>query len=105
LKKLLPYCNKGNILDIGCSTDILLEEAKKLGFEPYGLEISEYASNIAKKRIGEDRIYNGTLDTYQLDKKFDVITMIDVIEHFRNPIEILKIAKEILNFNLGGGTS
>ncbi|OEJ16729.1 methyltransferase [Brachyspira hampsonii] len=103
LKKILPYCNYGNLLDIGCSSGLLLEEAKLLGFEPYGIEISEYASSIAKKRIGSDRIYNGTLETSNFNKNFfNVITMIDVIEHVRNPIETLKYAKNILN-STGGG--
>ncbi|HJH55529.1 MAG TPA: class I SAM-dependent methyltransferase [Brachyspira hyodysenteriae] len=98
LKKILPYCSSGNLLDIGCSSGILLEEAKLLGFDVYGLEISEYASNIAKKRIGSDRIYNGTLETSNFNKNFfNVITMIDVIEHVRNPIETLKYVKNILN--------
>ncbi|WPC36681.1 class I SAM-dependent methyltransferase [Brachyspira hyodysenteriae] len=99
LKKILPYCSSGNLLDIGCSSGILLEEAKLLGFNVYGLEISKYASDIAKKRIGEDRIYNGTLETCEFNNDFDVITMIDVIEHFRNPIDMLNIAKKMLHQN------
>lgn len=103
LKKILPYCSSGKLLDIGCSSGLLLDEARLLGFEPYGIEISEYASNIAKKRIGSERIYNGTLETSNFNKNFfNVITMIDVIEHVRNPIETLKYARNILN-NTGGG--
>ncbi|AUJ49883.1 methyltransferase [Brachyspira hyodysenteriae] len=104
LKKILPYCNYGNLLDIGCSSGLLLEEAKSFGFDTYGIEISEYASNIAKKRIGSNRIHSGTLETSNFNKNFfNVITMIDVIEHVRNPIETLKYAKNILD-STGGGT-
>ena len=103
LKKILPYCDNGNLLDIGCSSGLLLEEAKSIGFNVYGLEISQYASSIAKKRIGNDRIHNGTLETSQFDKNFfDIITMIDVIEHFRDPISTLLDVKKIIN-NLYGG--
>lgn len=103
LKKILPYCNCGNLLDMGCSSGLLLEEAKLLGFEPYGIEISEYASSIAKKRIGSERIYNGTLESSNFNKIFfNVITMIDVIEHVRNPVETLKKIRNILN-STGGG--
>ncbi|MCZ9970441.1 class I SAM-dependent methyltransferase [Brachyspira hyodysenteriae] len=35
LKKILPYCSSGNLLDIGCSSGILLEEAEVLGFNVY----------------------------------------------------------------------
>ena len=103
LKKIIPYCNCGNLLDMGCSSGLLLEEAKLLGFEPYGIEISEYASSIAKKRIGSERIYNGTLESSNFNKNFfNVITMIDVIEHVRNPVETLKKIRNILN-STGGG--
>ena len=106
LKKILPYCNSGNILDIDCSSGILLEEARNLGFNPYGVEISEYASSIAKKRIGEDKIHNGSLENIMFEKNyFSLITMIDVIEHVRNPIEILSKSSEYLNIttNSNGG--
>ena len=106
LKKILPYCNSGNILDIGCSSGILLEEARNLGFNPYGVEISEYASSIAKKRICEDKIHNGSLENIMFEKNyFSLITMIDVIEHVRNPIEILSKSSEYLNIttNSNGG--
>ena len=108
LNKVISYCKGGNILDIGCSSGILLEEAKLLGFNPYGIEISEYASSIAKKRIGEDKIYNGSLENAPFKKNyFNLITMIDIIEHVRNPIDALLKAREYLNIttnsNGGGG--
>lgn len=107
LNKVISYCKGGNILDIGCSSGILLEEAKLLGFNPYGIEISEYASSIAKKRIGEDKIYNGSLENAPFKKNyFNLITMIDIIEHVRNPIDALLKAREYLNITInsnGGG--
>ncbi|MDA0065288.1 class I SAM-dependent methyltransferase [Brachyspira hyodysenteriae] len=38
---------------MGCSSGLLLEEAKSFGFDTYGIEISEYASNIAKEKNRE----------------------------------------------------
>ena len=103
LLKILPYKKYGNILDIGTASGFLLEEAKKLGFEPYGVELSEYSSSIAKKKFGDDRIHNGTLETSQFDKNFfDVITMTDLLEHVQDPVSTLKISYELLN-NTGGG--
>ena len=78
-----------------------------MGFNPYGIEISEYASSIAKKRIGEDKVYNGSLENAPFKKNyFNLITMIDTIEHVRNPIEALLKAREYLNITInsnGGG--
>lgn len=105
LKKILPYKKGGNILDIGTASGFLLEEAKKLGFEPYGVELSEYSSSIAKKKFGDDRIYNGILqDAPFKNNFFDIITMTDLLEHISNPLDILKKCYDILkNVDNGGG--
>ncbi|MBW5381276.1 class I SAM-dependent methyltransferase, partial [Brachyspira hampsonii] len=89
---------------IGTASGFLLEEAKLLGFEPYGVELSEYSSSIAKKKFGDDRIHNGTLETSSFQENFfDVITMTDLLEHIQNPIEILKYSYKILKCPTGGG--
>ncbi|EKV58034.1 methyltransferase [Brachyspira hampsonii 30446] len=105
LKKILPYKKNGNILDIGTASGFLLEEAKKLGFEPYGVELSEYSSSIAKKKFGDDRIYNGILQNAPFKNNFfDIITMTDLLEHISNPLDILKKCYDILkNVDNGGG--
>ena len=98
LKKILPYKKSGNILDIGTASGFLLEEAKKLGFEPYGVELSEYSSSIAKKKFGDERIFNGTLENAPFEENFfDIITMCDFLEHSQNPINILNISHKLLN--------
>lgn len=97
LKKILPYKKYGNILDIGTASGFLLEEAKKLGFEPYGVELSEYSSSIAKKKFGDERIYNGILENTPFEENFfDLITMCDFLEHSQNPINILNISHKLL---------
>lgn len=102
LKKILPYKKEGNILDIGTASGFLLEEAKKLGFEPYGVELSEYSSSIAKKKFGDNRIYNGTLEASPFKENFfDLITMTDLLEHIKNPIEILKYCHNLLRYTGG----
>lgn len=106
LKKILPYKKCGNILDIGTASGFLLEEAKKLGFEPYGVELSEYSSSIAKKKFGDERIYNGILENAPFEENFfDLITMCDFLEHSQNPINILNISHKLLKIttNSNGG--
>ena len=105
LNGITPYVNNGNILDIGTATGFLLEEAEKLGFNAYGIEISEYASSIAKNKFGKEKIYNGTLETCGFKNNyFNLITMCDVIEHIKDPISTLKIVNRLLNTtNSNGG--
>ena len=71
-----------SILDIGCAMGHLLEAAKEKCFDPYGIEISQYSADIARQKIGHDRIWVGDITKMELpDKKFDVITAVDLIEH------------------------
>ncbi len=105
LNSIIPYVNNGNILDIGTATGFLLEEAEKLGFNAYGIEISEYASSIAKNKFGKEKIYNGTLETCDFKNNyFNLITMCDVIEHVKDPISTMKVVNRLLNTtNSNGG--
>jgi 2-polyprenyl-3-methyl-5-hydroxy-6-metoxy-1,4-benzoquinol methylase len=97
------------ILDVGCATGYFLEVAQQEGFDPYGIEFSEYSASIAKKKFGGEKIFKGTLEQLELTDdpgfasdpgfakhSFLVIAMSDLIEHVRNPVETLSKAKSLL---------
>jgi 2-polyprenyl-3-methyl-5-hydroxy-6-metoxy-1,4-benzoquinol methylase len=97
LSLIQKYINKGKILDVGCATGYFLEAAKKMGFEPFGVELSEYSSGIAQNKFGDNNVFTGTLEECKfLDKFFDVISMSDLIEHVRNPKQTLSKAVSLL---------
>ncbi len=97
LKHISKYHNKGKILDIGCAMGYFLEEAKEKGFEPYGVEFSPFSSSIAVQKFGESNIFNGILEDNLFEKNsFSVITMFDLLEHVKDPVLVLKKAKELL---------
>lgn len=79
-----------NILDIGCSFGGLLETAKnKFGLEPYGVEISKYSSEYARER--GINVIQGNIEEIQIEsEKFDIVTMVEVIEHLTNPLETMR---------------
>jgi 2-polyprenyl-3-methyl-5-hydroxy-6-metoxy-1,4-benzoquinol methylase len=96
LGKLSRYKGKGRLLDVGCATGILLNEAKKLGWEVYGVELSSWAISLAREKFGID-ICRGTLkDAKFPGNYFDAVVMADSIEHFYNPKDSLKEAARIL---------
>ncbi|MGC8963822.1 MAG: class I SAM-dependent methyltransferase [Brevinematia bacterium] len=81
--------NPRNILDVGCSFGGFLETAKRFGLEPYGVEISEYSANYALSR--GLKIYRGHIDEVELPRDhFDIITLVEVIEHLDDPLKTLK---------------
>ena len=91
LDTIKKYKTGGKILDIGCATGYFLDAALQDGFEPYGVEISEYASRIAKEKFGSENIFTGTIEDVNFpNDSFDVIVMSDLLEHVRNPLITLK---------------
>jgi 2-polyprenyl-3-methyl-5-hydroxy-6-metoxy-1,4-benzoquinol methylase len=97
LKQILTHISSGKVLDVGCTTGFFLEAAEQLGYVPYGIELSEYSSLLAKKKFGESSIFNGRLEEYDFEQSmFDVITMFDLIEHVRIPTQTLAEAANLL---------
>jgi 2-polyprenyl-3-methyl-5-hydroxy-6-metoxy-1,4-benzoquinol methylase len=97
LDLISKHIKKGKVLDVGCATGYFLDAAKERGFEPYGVELSEYSSTIAKKKFGNDSVFKGTLEECNFpEKQFDVIAMSDLIEHVRVPVETLSKAATLL---------
>lgn len=96
LVQIQQFKHSGNLLDIGSSMGFFLQKARQRGFSVTGVEPSPSLSNIARAQFGLD-IINAYLEKAGLpEKKYDVITMIDVFEHVSNPKDILYHAKRTL---------
>ena len=77
----------GRILDIGCSRGWFLDTMG--GWECHGNEITETYGNAAREKHG-DRIFIGPFEEYPMREGFfDVITLQDVFDHIREPLEVL----------------
>ncbi len=100
LKLINKYVLAGKVLDVGCATGYFLEAAITLNYEPYGIELSEYSSSIAKNKFGNSAIFNGKLENCNFDDNmFDIISMFDLIEHVRSPYQTLIKTSALLNTN------
>lgn len=96
LKNLLKFVPKGELLDVGCSLGIFLDEARKAGWDGQGIEPSEWCVQQGKKTLGLN-ISQGTYrDIPRLSQQFDVITMWDVLEHLDSPMDALRISHSAL---------
>ncbi|MDA3900788.1 MAG: class I SAM-dependent methyltransferase [Spirochaetes bacterium] len=94
IKKIRSWVEKGNFLDIGCSFGGLLQQASDW-FTPYGVEISKSAADYC---ISQGiNTYNGTLENASFEPDFfSIITMIELIEHIKEPLPFLQKAYSLL---------
>ncbi|MCX5716024.1 MAG: methyltransferase domain-containing protein [Candidatus Omnitrophica bacterium] len=97
LKRLDSLKKKGRILDVGCATGFLLSEAKKDGWEIYGVELSRWCVDYAKKNLDIDIFCGFLKEAGFTNNFFDAIILQDTIEHLEDPkatlIEIRRILK------------
>ncbi len=88
LDNIERYVRKSNILDIGCGFGEFMMMAKKRGWKAKGIELSKYASGVAKK-LDLD-VFNGSIEKAKFKEKFSVLTMFEVVEHLPDPLKTLK---------------
>jgi SAM-dependent methyltransferase len=79
----------GRLLELGCAYGFFLEEARRTGFDVHGVELAAEAAAAARAR-GLD-VVTGVADDACLDRigEFDVLVLLDVIEHLEDPRETL----------------
>lgn len=89
LRTLEPYRRTGRYLDVGCGGGFFVEVAQELGWEAEGLEVSEAAVAFGRER--GLRLHHGTIQAVAPDAgAFDVLTMMEVLEHVFEPVELLR---------------
>ena len=88
------------ILDIGCGGGILCEPLARLGAEVTGIDENEKAILVAKEHAKKMNLkinyIHGNISDINFQKKFDVITCMEVLEHVQSIDLIIKESKESL---------
>src|SRR5438552_815250 len=85
-----------SLLDVGTGSGLLPHLARDAGYEVEGTDLSKHVSETLPAKAGF-RVHQGTIENIAFDRKYDIITMLHVLEHTTNPLSTLTRAKEILN--------
>jgi 2-polyprenyl-3-methyl-5-hydroxy-6-metoxy-1,4-benzoquinol methylase len=86
--------NEPKLLDVGSGVGIMLQAAKKVGFDPTGVELSEkLAKKIQEKGY---KIINKDVTDIPPGESYDAITMMDLIEHLEDPSSVLLTLKGLI---------
>jgi SAM-dependent methyltransferase len=87
LDEIAKQAPRGRLLDVGCGHGLLLDEARRRGYEVEGLELSLQASAHARDAL-RLTVHARTLDDLVAEPeppRYDVIVLADVSEHLDDP--------------------
>ena len=101
-KRLLSWCEdlpqEARILDVGCGDGFHLKLLKKYGNKNWtleGVDLDKRAVEMAGK--ADLKIHPGSIEAIDLPENYyDLVFMIQTIEHLENPVEILSAIKSVL---------
>ena len=81
---------RGSLLDVGCAGGFFLDAARERGWNTKGVEISSFAATFARENLKLD-VFEGEVTNAPFpNASFDVVTMLDVIEHMPDPVASMR---------------
>ena len=99
IENLLPTLNgEETFLDIGCGHGGVCSELINKGFNVSGIEINDEAINSLRSK-GFKTYHRDITKPLNINNNFDIILILDVLEHLFDPLQLLKEAKNITNKN------
>ena len=95
LDRLEPLRGEGRLLEVGCSSGLLLKRARERGWNVSGVELSPEA--VAQARAHGLDVHQGTLqDSGFAPGSFDMVFLGDVLEHVPDCRETLREVERVL---------
>jgi len=90
---LNKYTTPGTLLDIGAAAGFILQGLQDYGWRGKGLEPNSSMADYGRSKLGLE-IEIGSLESYNSNQMFDLVSMIQVIAHFYNIRRALKNAAD-----------
>ena len=103
IKSSTKSLRKINILDIGCGGGLLSEPMCRLGANVVGIDASDKNIEVAKFHAKKNNLKINYIcsspETLRIDKKFDVILNMEIIEHVDDIDYFIKKSSQLLKKN------
>lgn len=96
VRSLERYRGSGRLLELGCAHGFLLDHLRNQGYSVSGVEVSPVSSGYARDVLKLD-VHTGSLESAgHAAGQFDVVLMLDVLEHLHRPGPVLREVGRIL---------
>ena len=89
LKKIGVLKDTRSILDLGCYRGEFLSHFPD-NLEKDGIDIDLQSIELAKQKFPKTNFFCQDLEKFNTGKKYDLIVMLHVLEHLKNPLEVIK---------------
>jgi SAM-dependent methyltransferase len=90
LDVLAAHVASGRLLQVGCGHGLLLDEARRRGYQVQGVELSAAAARHAREQLGldvrEQPLEQAALAAAAGGERYDAILAVDVLEHLEDPL-------------------
>ena len=93
--KFAPYRQTNRLLDIGCGAGLLLEAARKNGWNGHGLDVAPKSVEHVRE-LGFEVFQGELLEAAFPSEHFDVITASELLEHLFEPKLLVKEVARLL---------
>lgn len=91
--RILSECR---LLDVGCNTGYFLDHIKEEMLYVEGLEKTETIASDTERRLSIP-IHTSDFISFSNGDNYDIITLFDVMEHVKKPLEFLKKGRNLLS--------
>jgi SAM-dependent methyltransferase len=96
ISSILPILKPGDcVLDIGCGYGSVSSEFLNRGCKVSGVELNSDAIAVCRN-LGIEIFQQDLSLPLNIDKNFDIILLLDILEHMFDPLELLYQAKSLL---------
>jgi 2-polyprenyl-3-methyl-5-hydroxy-6-metoxy-1,4-benzoquinol methylase len=85
------------LLEIGSNVGLFLDTARRAGWEARGIEPSKWAVETGRERFGVDLEQKPLEEVNDAPGSADAVVLLDVLEHFVDPLEALRQLRPLLD--------
>ena len=96
VESCLKYIKGSSLLDIACGDGLMTNMFSSRFENIVGVDANGAHLEKARQRLPSAKFYESLIEDLSNDEKFDTILMLDLLEHVKDPVGVLKKAASFL---------